>query len=168
MYAKDTGPTRLRGARNTSFEANVRWQRYADNLTGRLPYEKSPWARLADSTRSAAASTWARKTGSRWAFDNTAAVISGITLGSTVRTRSPPAEIKSTARSPGDHPRTCTARPRSSLMTRPVKLRSPRRMPVTIVRENAAGEFGSRRRYVAVDTMTIGAPALIAAAKGIR
>ena len=61
-----------------------------------------PRASLAVSTRSAAASTLARKRALAFAAASTAAVISGICAASTVNTTSPPAAMKLSARAAGE------------------------------------------------------------------
>ena len=81
--------------------------------------------------------------GSDFARASSASVIAPASDATTVSTMSPPAAMKRTARWPGEYCATCAAAPTSSLITTPRKPSSPRSMPVTMVRENAAGFAGS-------------------------
>ena len=92
--------------------------------------------------------------------------MSAATVGSAeASTRSQPARIARTARSPALTSWTWTAAETSSVMTTPEKPICVRSMSVTIVEEKIAGAEGSMREYVAEETMMTCAPAAMALEK---
>ena len=101
---------------------------------------------MSASTRSADSSTRAAKAGSVRAWSTSPWAISSTTPGSPeARTMSQPARTASTARSAGLQVLTWAAAEMSSVMTTPVKPRSPRSMSVTTTEEKTAGEPASMR-----------------------